>query len=568
MLFLACSLVLILAALYLAVNRSLSSTLEGESAEIAREFLEGHAIVVNHLNGQEDLDKPALYYWIIALVSKLVHKWELAARLPSIASVFMLALAIYLIGSPSDSRLLFPLTCFVMVTSPKVLLMSQTARMDMLFTAACFGSVVAFYLFWKGMEEEGAGSGFPVGFFVLAACAVLLKGPVGAILTFCPVAIFICMERRWHMLRSVFLGRGMILFLVLTVPWFVAATVETNFRFFHRFVLEENLSRFTSMIPGGTFKNFSHHPMNRYFLYFLAGFFPWSIIWPFWVYEVVRNWNEKDSKAKLFFIYFSFIFIFFTMAISKRSDYILPLYPAGAFLTAQFILKGQKRWRVEAPYVAFFAIMFMAATLLSALSFALIFHGPEGLPHFLSRLKKLELYSFLLLKYPYLVATLVLLATVNFVGLISLCVGRKKRHQGKAFISLSPPVLMTISLVLFVTVVLSSIYKEKDTRGFCKEVACLVKNCPLYYYDFWDEECTFYLHREINAIYGVERLRSEINKGEKIFLILRDSQLRTLQQKGIYFPFVCRKNSPPLRPLVLVCNKPMEKYCDSDSLAQ
>ncbi|GEM_PF-3184867 len=555
-LLLACSLILVCAVVYLAANRSLSSTLEGETAEVAREFLEGNGLLINHLNGQEDLDKPALYYWIIALLSSVAPSWELAARIPSIASLFLLAFAIYRLRDPSDSYMLFPLTCFVIISSPKVLLMAQTGRMDMLFTAACFGSIVAFYLFWKNGQDRGEYLGCPTGFFVLAACAVMLKGPVGAILTFCPVAIFLCAEGKWHVLKRVFLGKGIILFFALTVPWYAAASIATDFRFFHRFILEENLSRFTSLIPGGPYKDFSHHPINRYFVYFLTGFFPWSLVWPFWVYDILRNWKQRDKRSRLLFIYFWFVFIFFTLAISKRSDYILPLYPAGALLTVLFMLDGQKKWRVETPYLALFAVLFAAGSALSIVSIIALNEGPDRLAHFFRATKKMEMYFYLLSKYNFLLIGLIALAIIGLFGLLSRWILARRWERDRLLGLFS--VLMTTSLALFVTVFLTSVYKEKDARQFCKEIAHVVKDSPLYYYGFWDEECTFYLHRRINSIYSIKLLQEKINGDEKIFLILKGQELKNLEQKGISFPFICREKAPPFRPLVLVSNAPVE----------
>jgi len=547
---LACSLILILSALYLAANRSLSSTLEGESAEIAREFLEGPSLIVNHLNGQEDLDKPALYYWVIALVSKIAPSWELAARLPSIVSIFLIALAIYLIQAPTDPPMFFPLTCFIMAASPKVLLMSQTARMDMLFTAACFGAMVGFYLYWEKAQEKIEDVGSPISFFILAAGAVMLKGPVGAILTFCPVVVFLCINRKWRMVKRVFLSKGIVVFLALILPWYLAATLETDFRFFHRFILEENLSRFTSLIPGGAYKDFSHHPINRYFIYFLVGFFPWSMIWPFWVYDVIRNWKKKDGRIRLFFIYFAFVFIFFTLAISKRSDYILPLYPAGALITALYALERPKSWQMEVPFITFFGLLFIAGISLSLLAVLLLSKGTSTLPHFLSKLKELETFSYFLSEYPFLPRVLVLLTVVSFFGLISKWVPRN-RGWGINRLSLFS-ILMTFSIAILVSVLLTTLYGEKDPRRFCNQVAQLAKDSPLYYYDFWDEECTFYLHRRIYTLYGKKKLMETISREDKAFFIIRERDLLKLDQEGVFFSFVFRKDSPRLRPLVLV----------------
>ena len=56
------SFVLFCLAFSLASDRGLWSSLETQSAQIAREFLRGGDLIVPHLNGIEDNEKPAFYF--------------------------------------------------------------------------------------------------------------------------------------------------------------------------------------------------------------------------------------------------------------------------------------------------------------------------------------------------------------------------------------------------------------------------------------------------------------------------------------------------------------------------
>lgn len=563
-----CSLGLILSAsVYLSCTRGLSETLEAESAEIAREFTEGTSLIINHLNGREDLDKPPLFYWAIALSSKITPDWEIAARVPSLLSVGLIMFLFFrlsMLTSPLSSsrsstqpepKMLFAMSCMVFLTCPKVFWMSQIARIDMSFTAACFFSIYAFCQYLTKKERsrtEKDRKKDPWLFFIFVAAAVMLKGPVGAILTFLPVAIFLLMKGNWRLLRQIFLGRGMLLFLLLAVPWFVAATFETDFRFFHRFILEENLSRFTDLIPGGVYKDFKYSPLTRYPVYFLTGFFPWSLIAPFWIWDAVRNWKRQDNISRLLFIYIIFVFCFFSMAISKRSDYILPLYPAAAFLSARYLLteKGAARMRFLSAVV--FMLVVMAGAGLSISVFAMKYREPQVILFCFPHVCGPEVpVSFLKRMQEFLPAFL-LLFLAGLSGLYFCFKNRKARYK-EAFFS-TYALHVSIIFLLAALVFLPAVYQQKDARKFCRNSAEIIGGRPLYYFGFWDEECTFYLHRHIPEL-SRKIFEEKINGREQVFLILEEEEFEKVKGKGISFPFVYRKDTPLLRPLVLVSNK-------------
>ena len=546
---------ILLGSLYLACTRGLTETLEAESAEIAREFLQGGSFLVNHLNGQEDLDKPPLFYWAIAICSLASPTWEVAARVPSIVSAVLVLFLFNRLGRSMNSRMLFATSALVFMTSPKVFWMSQVARIDMSLTAACFLAICSLYMFLEDAEKDTkakAYTGVPVAFFISSAVAVMLKGPVGAIVVFTPVLIFLMMEKRWTLLRKIFAGRGMVLFLFLAVPWFVAASIETDYRFFHRFILEENLSRFTSLIPGGTFKEFNHSPLYTYPVYLMTGFFPWSLLVPFWFYDIVRNWHSKDPLSRLFFIYIVFILVFFSMAMSKRSDYILPLYPAAAFLTARYIMEARSGTPAMVPSAITMALVAAAGAVFSLTAFLVKFGKIQILLSLASDAKRPEILTSFLENAPSFIPVFLILFIAGISGLYFSAKNMKMRNSRGILASFA----LHVSVIFLVSglVILPEIYRQKDARRFCKNVSQIVADSPLYYFGFWDEECSFYLKRRINRIFPRE-LTKRIKGKERIFLIVRPKDLKKLQDSNLSFPFEYKKDSPLLRPLILLSNK-------------
>ncbi len=545
--FISCS------SLYLTCTRGLTETLEAESAETAREFVEGAPLVINHLNGREDLDKPPLFYWAIALFSLALPSWELAARLPSILSTYLMVFLFWRLALSRGSPMLFAVSSLVFMSSPKVFWMSQVARIDMSFTAACFLSIYSFASFLEGSSQKDAKvrPRTPWIFFVSAAVAVMLKGPVGAILIFMPVIIFLALERKWALLKQVLFSRGMALFLALAIPWFVAASIETDYRFFHRFILEENLSRFTNLIPGGTFKEFNHSPLYTYPVYLLTGFFPWSLLIPFWFYDIIKNWGEKGIITRLFFVYIVFILVFFSLALSKRGDYILPLYPAAAFLTAKFLLARQKGSWVLLPAVLAMTMVTVAGALLSVVAVWIGFTGTESFAMIPEQAARPGVILYFLERATGFIPAFLALFITGLSGLYWCLRGIRARERAGFFSRYA--IHVSMAFLVASLVIIPEIYHQKDARRFCKSVARIARDNPIYYFGFWDEECSFYLHRHVRRIFPQE-LQQKVRSGKTLFLIVREKDLEKLYRMKLDLPFSYKKEAPLLRPLILLAS--------------
>ncbi len=547
--------------IYLAYGRSLCETLEAESAIIARNFVDGKAFLINYLNGQEDLDKPPLYYWLIAGSSYIAPNWELAARIPSIGAVALLLILFWQICQCLKKDLSFlGLWILVFLMCPKVAWMSQVARMDFLFSATLFLSL---FLFVKSVrlcdvcssskEESAFNKGYISGFFVTTGLSVMIKGPLGAILIFLTVILYLILSKKYTLIYKIFFSPYILLFFLTSIPWYIYAIIHTDFRFFHRFILEENLSRFTNLIPGGSFKDFNHSPPTRYIVYFLTGFFPWSLLAPIWLIKILRSWKKQEEVTRLFFVNFIFIFFFFSLALSKRSDYILPLYPVSAFLTADFLLRNRDAKILEISIKSILWGLGLVFSVMFLFAFFIYLESPaEFLTSFLSilNIKVNEQLLFYLEVLEKSAPAFLLVALASFAALVI--------FKKVSMVPL-PGYLMGPSAILFLAAflwVLPNLYAGKDARPFCRYVKSVVGRAPLYYPGFWDEECAFYLNRVIPRL-SLKRAALLIKNGDKrFFFILDRKRYKYLKEMGVSFPFISKQGSPILRPLFLVSNFP------------
>jgi 4-amino-4-deoxy-L-arabinose transferase-like glycosyltransferase len=83
-------------------------------------------------------------------------------------------------------------------------------------------------------------------------------------------------------------------------------------------------------VEGG--KHFHPQPFYFYFVRFPAEFFPWIVFLPSaFIFGLRKEWGKR--KEFLFLsLWFSFVFLFFTLSIGKKDNYLLPLYPAAAMM--------------------------------------------------------------------------------------------------------------------------------------------------------------------------------------------------------------------------------------------
>jgi 4-amino-4-deoxy-L-arabinose transferase-like glycosyltransferase len=83
-------------------------------------------------------------------------------------------------------------------------------------------------------------------------------------------------------------------------------------------------------IEGGN--HFHPEPFYFYFIRFPAEFFPWIVFLPTAFIFGLRKEFGKRKEFLFLSVWFVFIFLFFTLSVGKKDNYLLPLYPAAAMM--------------------------------------------------------------------------------------------------------------------------------------------------------------------------------------------------------------------------------------------
>jgi 4-amino-4-deoxy-L-arabinose transferase-like glycosyltransferase len=302
---------------------------EGRNAEVAREMLATDDFVTPHYNGFAYLDKPAVYFWMVAASFRLAGLNEWAARLPSalmaLATMFLVwFLARRIFGNSHGLR-----AGIIFAAAPLSVAFSRIVIFDM---TLCFLVTLAMVSFWLAQESDFRRPLFDILFFAAIGVAAITKGPVGLLLPLLSILAFQGMTRRMRDLKRLRWGIGVLVFLAAALPWFIAVSVRNPD--FPRYAFwEESLLRFStgSSRRGGSI--FYYIPI------YLAGFFPWSLFLLYAGLGKLRRWRtlRGESLRSIAFLlaWTGVIFIFFTVSRSKLPGYFLPAIVPLSILTAR-----------------------------------------------------------------------------------------------------------------------------------------------------------------------------------------------------------------------------------------
>jgi 4-amino-4-deoxy-L-arabinose transferase-like glycosyltransferase len=291
---------------------------EGRNAEVAREMLVSGDWITPHFNTLAYLDKPAVYFWLVASSFRLWGISEWSARFPSALMALATMLLVWFLGR----RMFGDSTGFragvILAVSPLTIVFSRLVIFDMTFT---FLVTLAMAAFWLGEAEDFSRPALTVLMFASMGLATITKGPVGFLLPLLSIVAYEAARGRLRGLKGLRWGLGGAAFLAAALPWFIAVALRNPD--FPRYALwQESLLRFAS--------GYAHRAGGPlyYVPIYLAGFFPWSFFLSLAGWNHLKNWRElrRDSNQPIMFLlaWAVVIFTFFTISRSKLPAYFLP----------------------------------------------------------------------------------------------------------------------------------------------------------------------------------------------------------------------------------------------------
>lgn len=265
-------------------------------------------------------DKPPLTYWALMITYKLFGISDFTSRIPNtLVAGASVALMYHLVYHIKESVHLAVASSILLLSALQFWYISHAVITDgFLF----FFSIVVFgysYLAFTNNDKNSM-----VKAYVAAALSVITKGPIGILLPGLILLLFVCM--RWITLREnpnysitkdlklVFNPLGILIFILLASPWYIAMYSIHGEQFISGFLGLHNVDR--ALV--------SEHPKFNVWYYYLIivplALLPWT---PAVIYRL-KGIDWKDNFNLLGIIWFITIVLFYSLVATKYITYTLP----------------------------------------------------------------------------------------------------------------------------------------------------------------------------------------------------------------------------------------------------
>ena len=479
--------------------------------------------ITPHFDSLAYLDKPAVFFWLVAGSFRLWGVSEWAARFPSalMALATMLltwALARRMFGKSSGLR-----AGIIFATTPMVMVLSRMVIFDM--TLACLVTL-AMLAFWHAESSQPRPRWAELLAFAAMGLATMTKGPVGFLLPLLSLALYYALSRRLRDFKRLNWGWGIAALLLTALPWFLLVSARNPD--FPRYAFwQESLLRFATGHAHRSGSIFYYVPV------FLAGMFPWSLLLAVIGLTRLVEWGEltRETRKPVLFLltWAGVVFVFFSISRSKLPTYFLPaIVPLSILLAELWSAVDAATGRAPSWLRAGFATLILAGLLIASSSQLFLL---DSVRH---RVEQKIPTSLVAMIKPTLLYGGVIVLALAWLGrdLAARLRGRLRSGAAFALLALAAPILVVRSLGP-----LMAYARFDSSRPMATTIlSSPERDLPLYGFYYFRTGLPFYLHcpvglvtadgAELTSRYIASRL-AEIRKGEKVMM-----QLEQLGQPG------------------------------------
>jgi len=457
---------------------------EGVNAQAAREMRDSGTWVIPTFNFQLRTAKPVMLYWLQRTSYAVFGVSEWSARLPSVLAGWLTILLTYELAR----RMFGPATGLL-----AGLVLSSVVQFGILVHAATpdatllLFTTLSYLAFWTGHADGSRRWWLPTA----AACglAVLTKGPVGVALPGVVLLAYFAWNRELGRLLDWRLLTAALVFLLVAGPWYALVASETCGEWVKLFLGHENLTRFMKPLEG------HRGPIVYYLLVLPVMFAPWSIfLLPGLWYAFQGATPQRGSaaaveqadaiRAQRFLICWATAYVvFFSAAATKLPNYIFPIYPALAILTARFLVRwwngelAVPRWVFPAAVggLVLIGMGVMTAVVIVAQKFV------ELLPW-------------------------ALLGLIPLAGAVGMAAALRRNRPGTVVLSVTLTAVGFVGLTAAVPPALLNRYKAPQPLVQVTGVNNPNRDLRLAAYGWFEPSLVFYAGREVEELKSVEHI--------------------------------------------------------------
>lgn len=468
--------------------------------------------------GQVWLNKPPLQMWLINLVALGGGGiTEFTARVPSALAAMGTALFTFWWGKRSGGSLFGGMAGFILLTSGHFLIMGRYNLPEQLLTLFVTLALVSFYAGYHGWL--GRGSWYTM--YAALGLATLTKGPVGVLLPLLVILAYLAIRRDLPAIRWMRWAPGLLLYAGIVLPWYAGVALGYGH--------SVHPALFGEIIKAVLAGRGHAEPWYFYFWTFPLSFAPWTLFLPGLL--VVWQWRERYTGRmadSLSFagIWWGVVFLSFSLASQKRSYYLLPLFPATAFLAAavwaHLVTWGERgaRWLQR----------YLIAVLGIAVTFTLFLTGSVGL-------EGLGLARGMLPVTEPRAATLLLM--VILVPLVQAVVSGVRRQFFWAFCALSIGVLGFVLFGIRFHAPTKDIWTAKSIGIALQQL--VEGRGEVWAYGLYSDGISFYFGRDIPPLEDPVQVDERLRAGLPVYILSDQRFARELQERYPAMQSACRE---------------------------
>lgn len=328
---------------------SLMDVDETRYVAMARDMFHSKNFLTLYLNGEYFFEKPPLYFWQECLSFAL---WggkvnEFTARFPVALLGFLFSFIVYFTCRKRINRRFGVITSLILATSLEFIMLAKYAILDIVLTFYIGLALVCYFQVYFCQENHK--KFYWWAFYGFTGLAVMAKGIPGIAIPFGTVFFTAIMAKKFkEIFKPLYLIPGMLLFLLIVLPWHIIMFKIHNPLFFNEYIIKHHLHRFLNTANNEIGRK---QPFYYYFMIILWGFIPWIFSMIAVFVDKVVNWKKQNyiEKIKTFnfdsldnvhkmlalcWVSVLWIIIFFTSSTTKLATYILPVYYPLALITA------------------------------------------------------------------------------------------------------------------------------------------------------------------------------------------------------------------------------------------
>lgn len=455
---------------------------EARFVQTSAQMVQSGDIIDLRLGDSPRYNKPVGIYWLQAGFASLTGAPEVVQSYRAISQIGALGVVLMTFAI---ARLVLPISGAFAAAAlmGSTLVLGGEARIGKTDAMLLFTILMAIYVPLRAAFQAEARDGTikfdetkPIGwlsfvmFWGALSAAVLIKGPIVFAVTL-PLLLFIWVKSRsaaiFSYLRS---SLGILFFLALVLPWYIAITIQSDGQFWHASLVRDFLGKIHQ-------EQESHGaPIGTYLALFWITFFPASMVF---AATLPAIWRARRSLwMQMALVWVVPMWIGFELASTKLPHYVMPTYPAIAITVIWAAWRDYEANQAQSKYALILAAIIGLVPIAVLGAFA---YGAEMVRSTLSI-------------HFYIGAGL----TVIFVPIFWIMIVRRA-WQGVGIFAFA--VSFSIALALYPS--LARMERLWPSNALAAE-ANLAPNCEFWVAGYWEASLLFLTNRNVNFASGAD----------------------------------------------------------------